>query len=103
MDIVQILTTNYPGTSWALTGEDYSGLEWLDENTPKPTKAALAKQWPDVQYQAEVNAVKDARRNAYQTEADPIFFQWQRGEATEQAWKDKVAEIQARYPEPTQP
>lgn len=103
MNIVEILTMNYPGTEWVLTGEDYSGLEWLDENTPKPTKAALTKQWADVQYQTEVNLVKDARRNAYQTEADPIFFQWQRGENTEQAWKDKVAEIQARYPEPTQP
>lgn len=103
MDIVQILTVNYPGTLWTLTGEDYSGLEWLDENTPKPTKAALEKAWPEVQYQAEVNLVNEQRRTAYQVESDPLFFQWQRGEGTEQAWKDKVAEIQARYPAPTPP
>jgi hypothetical protein len=39
------------------------------------------------------------RRQAYQLEADPLFFKWQRGESTEQAWLDKIAEIRARYPE----
>jgi hypothetical protein len=39
------------------------------------------------------------RAIAYREESDPIFFKWQRGEATEQEWLDKVAEIKARYPE----
>jgi hypothetical protein len=38
------------------------------------------------------------RRGAFQAEADPIYFAWQRGEAPEQAWLDKCAEIRARYP-----
>jgi hypothetical protein len=39
------------------------------------------------------------RRQAYQLEADPLFFKAQRGEATEQEWLDKIEEIRARYPE----
>ena len=39
------------------------------------------------------------RQTAYQQEADPIFFKWQRGEATEQQWLDKIADIRARYPD----
>jgi hypothetical protein len=39
------------------------------------------------------------RRAAYIAEADPLFFKAQRGEATEQEWLDKIAEIRARYPE----
>jgi uncharacterized protein involved in type VI secretion and phage assembly len=38
------------------------------------------------------------RAAAYTAEADPIFFQYQRGEATEQDWLDKIEEIRARYP-----
>lgn len=38
------------------------------------------------------------RQAAYIAEADPLFFKHQRGEATEQEWLDKVAEIKARYP-----
>ena len=44
--------------------------------------------------------VDTERRNAYEQESDPLFFKWQRGEATEQEWRAKVAEIQARYPNP---
>jgi hypothetical protein len=44
-------------------------------------------------------AQADAQRaQAYRNESDPIFFMWQRNEATEQQWLDKVAEIKARYP-----
>ena len=40
------------------------------------------------------------RALAFRNEADPLFFKWQRGERTEQAWLDKVAEIRARFPDP---
>ena len=45
------------------------------------------------QAQAERN-----RSKAYATEADPLFFKAQRGEATMDEWNAKVAEIRARYP-----
>jgi hypothetical protein len=38
------------------------------------------------------------RAKAYPVEADPIFFQWQRGSKTEQEWLDAVAAVQAKYP-----
>ena len=40
------------------------------------------------------------RAAAYRNEADPLFFKYQRGEATEQEWLDKIEEIRARYPYP---
>lgn len=40
------------------------------------------------------------RQAAYATEADPLFFKWQRGTATEQEWLAKIDEIKARYPYP---
>ena len=41
---------------------------------------------------------KANRRAAYTTEADPLFFKSQRGEATQQEWLNKIAEIKARFP-----
>jgi hypothetical protein len=38
------------------------------------------------------------RRKAYEAEADPIFFLIQRGEATQEQWQAKIAEIKARHP-----
>lgn len=44
--------------------------------------------------------VKAQRAAAYRSESDPLFFKAQRGEATLDEWREKVAEIKERYPEP---
>lgn len=101
MDIEKILIANYPGTSWVLEGEEYAGLNWLDES-PKPTKAALEKQWAEVEYNNQLTDVQEKRRAAYVLESDPLAFKYQETELPEDkaAWLAKKAEIQARYPEP---
>jgi hypothetical protein len=43
---------------------------------------------------------KANRASAYRSEADPLFFKAQRGEATTDEWTAKVAEIKARFPYP---
>ena len=43
---------------------------------------------------------EQSRASAYRSEADPLFFKSQRGEATTAEWEAKVAEIKARYPYP---
>ena len=40
----------------------------------------------------------DKRRVAYEKEADPLFFLIQRGEATQEEWQAKIAEIKERHP-----
>lgn len=39
------------------------------------------------------------RAAAYVAESDPLFFKWQRGEATEAQWLAKIEEIKLRYPD----
>jgi hypothetical protein len=49
--------------------------------------------------EAQRIAAIDAKRiAAYREESDPLFFEWQRGDSTEQAWLDKIAQIKARFP-----
>ena len=50
--------------------------------------------------ESELQQVETNRRNAYRNEADPLFLKWQRGEATEQKWLDKIEEIKERFPKP---
>ena len=52
---------------------------------------------------AKEQALATARQNraiAYTSEADPLFFKAQRGEATIEEWEAKVADIRTRYPYP---
>jgi hypothetical protein len=54
-DYIAVLTANYPGAQWSITGNDYDTLKWYDD-TPKPSKAELDAAWPAVQ-QAKADAV----------------------------------------------
>jgi hypothetical protein len=102
IDYAAVLSSNYVGSEWTLNGDTYDGLTWLS-GTPKPTQAELDAAWPQVQYEQQRAEVETQRRNAYTQEADPLFFSYQRGEATEQDWLDKVAEIKLAYPYPEAP
>lgn len=101
MDITLILSKNYAGSEWTLNGDDYAGLDWLDDS-PKPTEAELQAQWADVQYQAQYDLVTKNRQQGYQSTSDPIFMQYQRGEATEQEWLDAVQAVKDANPYPVQ-
>jgi hypothetical protein len=61
MNIAEILRVNYPNTEWILSGDEYEGLEWLDES-PKPTEAELESQWEEVQ--AKIAADEQAKIDA---------------------------------------
>jgi len=101
-DYAAVLTANFPDAHWALTGNDYDTLQWYDD-TPKPTQVELDAAWPQVDYDNQVAAVEDARRADYEATSDPLFFEWQRGDGTEQAWLDAVAAVKAAHPYPPTP
>jgi len=43
-----------------------------------------------------LETVDERRLKAYQAEADPLFFKWQRGESTQEEWLAKIEEIRER-------
>lgn len=65
-----------------------------------PTEEQLIASFPNYLLKKEELRIATntaLRAEAYRLESDPIFFQWQRGEKTQQEWLDKVAEIKQRY------
>jgi hypothetical protein len=55
---------------------------------------------PPIPVDEQKEIAKRSRAAAYTAEADPLFFKVQRGEAKQQDWEDKVAEIRERFPYP---
>ena len=49
-----------------------------------------------------LSTARQSRASAYTTEADPLFFKVQRGEADQADYDAKIAEIRTRYPYPTE-
>ena len=99
IDYAAILTANYSGLQWTLDGDTYDGLTWLDE-TPKPTQAELDAQWPAVNYNNQVAAVETTRRTQYEAQSDGLFFEWQRGTNTKEAWESAVQAVKDANPYP---
>jgi hypothetical protein len=98
-DYAAVLSALYPGAEWSLNGDSYDGLTWLSEGDA-PTVSELDAAWPQVQYDREYAQVEQARHAAYITDADPLFFKWQRGTGTEQAWLDSVQVVKDAHPYP---
>lgn len=66
----------------------------LEEAARDAEEAAWASEAP-VRAAAEVQR---NRRNAYQVEADPLFFEEQAGEVSAGTWMAKRSEIKSRFP-----
>jgi hypothetical protein len=69
---------------------------------PEPTAEELASRAENA-HRAALEARDESLRAALATEADPVFFQWQRGEATREDWLAAVAAVKARFPRPERP
>ena len=52
----------------------------------------------EISDEEKLESARNSRAAAYRSEADPLFFKAQRGEATTDEWTAKVAEIKARFP-----
>jgi hypothetical protein len=101
-DYAAVLVANYPNSEWSLNNNDYDTLAWMSD-TPKPTQAELDAAWPQVDYDNQHAAVEAARRIAYEEQSDGLFFEWQRGDGTEAAWRAAVAAVKAAHPYPPAP
>jgi hypothetical protein len=95
--LVKALADHYGHRNWTLIEDHSVQLDGEDEIISIASLGidALLDECA-TEYAALV--AKRSRAEAYKTEADPLFFKAQRGEATIEEWEAKVAEIRARYP-----
>ena len=78
--------------------DDSAILEW--EGSDQPTAAVLEAAWADFGGDTAIQdgANKELRQERYRAEADPLFFQVQRGEVEQSVYDAKIAEIRAALP-----
>jgi hypothetical protein len=96
MDYGNVLSREYPGRQFAV-GETYESIRSLDGG-PVPSQAELEAAWPAVRDAMADEQARAARQADFIAEADPLFMKWQAGEATQDEWLAKRAEIRARHP-----
>jgi len=81
-----------------VTIDDGAGAFDAQGNQVTVDEAAVAAEIQRLQPFKAAEQAKRNRKAAYISEADPLFFKAQRGEATMEDWQAKVAEIKNRFP-----
>ncbi len=94
LDLTKALVSLYPGSLWTLSGDDYDGLNWLDENIPKPTKEELEAEAARLQ---PIEECQQNRAKAYPSFADQFDLLYHGGY---DAWKAAIDAVKAQYPKP---
>ena len=86
----------------AVTVDDGTGAFDADGNPIQLDQAKVDAAAIIVAQEQALATAKQNRSIAYTSEADPLFFKAQRGEATIEEWETKVADIRNRYPYPSE-
>jgi len=67
----------------------------LEEEAARNAEEAI---WTSEAPARAAEEVQRSRRSAYQSEADPLFFEEQAGEVSAGTWTAKRSEIKSRFP-----
>lgn len=96
------LSQHFGHSNWTLIGEDRVRLDGESQSV-LIADLAIEGLIAQCEYTLATHDNDIKRKQAYASEADPLFFKWQAGESTEALWRAKREEIRARYPDPVQP
>jgi hypothetical protein len=95
MDIVNAIVSLRPNAQWNLIGDDYSGLEWLDQNQTKPTEEELQVELARLQAEHDSKEYQRKRAEEYPSFADQFDLLYHGGY---DVWKQAIDQIKDKYP-----
>jgi hypothetical protein len=80
------------------------GIVWtgVDPDRVYPDMKPIMAEYDRLLADEPRRQVEAQRLSAYEQTSDPIFFQYQRGDATEQDWLDAVQAVKDNHPYPAE-
>jgi len=97
-NITDALLSLTPEAQWVLRGDEYSGLEWLDETQTKPTEEEVVQKIAELKYQEEVNEYQRQRAAEYPSMAEQQDMQFHDAVNGTTTWKDAIQAVKDKYP-----
>jgi hypothetical protein len=87
-----------PNSEYSVTGDAYSGLNWLDKTQTKPTEQEVEERIAVLKYQEEVNVYQEKRKLEYPNWGDQLDQIYHSGI---DVWKSDIKKIKDKYPKQT--
>ena len=98
--IVDALQTLTPGAQWVLSGDEYSGLQWLDEDQEQPTEEELVAEAARLQAEYDALEYQRLRKPEYPPIEDYVDGIVKGDKAQVQAYIDACIAVKEKYPKP---
>lgn len=95
--IVKAIMKLRPGAQWALRGDTYEGLEWLDEVQTKPSEQEINAAILEVEAEIASTEYQRKRKVEYPEIGDQLDALWKGGQALEDM-KQQIMAVKAKYP-----
>lgn len=87
-----------PNSRWVLNGDDYSGLDWLDQSQTKPTEAEVMAEVARLQAEYDAKQYQRDRASAYPSIQEQLDMQYWDSVNGTTIWQDTIQAIKAKYP-----
>jgi hypothetical protein len=99
-EISDALSSLRPNSPWIVKGDEYDGIEWLDQENEKPSKEEVEKEIARLQAEYDKTVYRIHRVKEY-----PDFKEYLDGivkgdDAQIQAYIDACLAVKAKYPKP---
>jgi hypothetical protein len=98
--IVEALQSLTPGAQWVLNGDDYSGLQWLDEEQEKPAEETLLSEAGRLQLQWDLLEYQRLRAPEYPPIEDYIDGIVKGDQDQVDSYIAACLEVKEKYPKP---
>ena len=86
-----------PGAKWTVGNNNYSQLQWLDENKGCPSKEQIETEIKRLQEEYEAKEYQRLREKEYPSFADQFDLLYHGGY---DAWKVEIDKVKDKYPKP---
>lgn len=96
-DLPAAIVSLKPGAQWSLNGDNYEGLNWLDESQTKPTKEECMAEMVRLKGVYDNKEYQRQRAAEYPSIVDQLDKIYHEGV---DAWKESILEIKNKYPKP---
>jgi len=101
IDIGVALCSLRPGAQWALGGDNYVDLKWLDSAQQKPTEEEINNEIARLVQAREDNSYRNKRKKEYPPLEDVIVALAEREEGRPEMWESVAAlreSVRNKYP-----
>jgi uncharacterized membrane protein YebE (DUF533 family) len=99
--IVEALQALTPGAQWTLTGDDYSGLEWLDKEQTQPTEEECIAEAAKLQASYDALSYYRLRAKEYPSITDYIDGVVKGDQEQIDAYIAACLAVKEKYPKPS--